>query len=200
MSIIRIVLFCTLVSIAFHEAISLDTEDVEAATNSTNRSTESVNITELPTESQVPSTSHDMKVQFPPKPPIPNIFEDLFGSSLYRWNTTTIDSAPPVLIEQSLSSLLREGSADAVAVYFSASWCGPCRKFTPILAQAYADINKKLGTKLSKGQANRRFEVIWVTRDNSFEEFVKYFSSMPWLAVPFDKVKLLLPIYITLIQ
>jgi len=60
-----------------------------------------------------------------------------------------------------------------LGVYFSASWCPPCRAFTPKLISlhnAYAD----------------EFEVILVGSDESQVEQTKYMKKygMPWLAVP----------------
>jgi len=62
-----------------------------------------------------------------------------------------------------------------VVFYFSAHWCGPCRKFTPVLVEMY----KKLQA------AGRPFEVIFVSGDNSDEEFDGYFGEMPWRAIPY---------------
>lgn len=57
--------------------------------------------------------------------------------------------------------------------------CGPCKQFTPVLAQFYADMNKK----------GKKFEVIWVSRDSTQEEYVSYFKKMPWLAVTIDNLE-----------
>jgi len=75
-----------------------------------------------------------------------------------------------------------EGVADASALqnkvlglYFSAHWCGPCRQFTPRLANMY---------KLLK-QQGKDFEVIFVTCDREVAQFEEYFATMPWLAIAF---------------
>merc|ERR1719482_393362 len=62
----------------------------------------------------------------------------------------------------------------AVALYFSAHWCPPCRGFTPQLAEWYkADLQ-------SKG-----LEVVFVSSDKDEDAFNSYYSEMPWLALPF---------------
>jgi len=63
-----------------------------------------------------------------------------------------------------------------VGLYFSASWCGPCHRFTPKLVEAYAELSSK----------NADFEVVFVSADKDEESFCKYFSGMPWLAIPFS--------------
>ncbi|TKY58651.1 nucleoredoxin 1 [Spatholobus suberectus] len=62
-----------------------------------------------------------------------------------------------------------------LGLYFSASWCGPCQRFTPTLVEVYNEV-------ASKGD----FEIIFVTADEDDEAFKSYFSKMPWLAIPFS--------------
>jgi len=57
--------------------------------------------------------------------------------------------------------------------------CPPCKVFTPILMNVY----QMLAT------ANRNFEVVYIGSDRSVEYFTEYFSSMPWLAVPFGDAR-----------
>lgn len=61
-----------------------------------------------------------------------------------------------------------------VALYFSASWCPPCKAFTPKLIQFYEE-NKERG-----------LEIIFVSGDREKKSFDTYYAEMPWLAVPFD--------------
>lgn len=63
----------------------------------------------------------------------------------------------------------------AVAFYFSAHWCGPCRAFTPQLIKTY----KKMKAD------GKPFEVVFVSSDRDAGSFGEYWGSMPWLSVPF---------------
>ncbi|CAA2986345.1 probable nucleoredoxin 1 [Olea europaea subsp. europaea] len=62
-----------------------------------------------------------------------------------------------------------------VGLYFSASWCGPCQSFTPKLVKVYNEL-----------LSDSKFEVVFVSADQDNESFDKYFSKMPWLAIPFS--------------
>ncbi|KAF5178051.1 Nucleoredoxin, partial [Thalictrum thalictroides] len=70
---------------------------------------------------------------------------------------------------------ITELSGKNIALYFSASWCGPCHQFTPELTEAYNQLSPK-----------NDFEVVYVTTDQNEESFNDYFSKMPWLAIPFS--------------
>ena len=50
-----------------------------------------------------------------------------------------------------------------VALYFSAHWCGPCRKFTPLLGVCYEDQPDK-----------DEVEVVFVSSDHDVEGFDEY--------------------------
>lgn len=62
-----------------------------------------------------------------------------------------------------------------VGLYFSASWCGPCRFFSPVLKKVYKELNEQ-----GKG-----FEVVFISSDEGDEEFKEYYKDMPWLALPY---------------
>jgi nucleoredoxin len=67
-----------------------------------------------------------------------------------------------------------------IGLYFSAQWCGPCRKFTPELVAFY---NRTVA-------AHPEFEILFVSFDRSGPGMEKYMRDMqmPWPAVSFDKL------------
>ncbi|KAL5723833.1 protein-disulfide reductase [Ranunculus cassubicifolius] len=72
---------------------------------------------------------------------------------------------------------ISELEGKTIGLYFSASWCPPCRR-SP---------QKKI------------LKVIFVSRDRDEESFNAYFSKMPWLAIPFsdsDTLKSLINLFV----
>eukprot|EP00747_Dinoflagellata_sp_TGD_P178693 gnl/TRDRNA2_/TRDRNA2_28103_c0_seq1.p1 gnl/TRDRNA2_/TRDRNA2_28103_c0~~gnl/TRDRNA2_/TRDRNA2_28103_c0_seq1.p1 ORF type:complete len:281 (+),score=64.38 gnl/TRDRNA2_/TRDRNA2_28103_c0_seq1:65-907(+) len=65
--------------------------------------------------------------------------------------------------------------ASAVGLYFSASWCPPCRGFTPQLIASYAQSLEPKG-----------FKCVLVSSDQDEAAFSEYFAKMPWLALPYE--------------
>jgi nucleoredoxin len=67
------------------------------------------------------------------------------------------------------------------AVYFSASWCGPCRGFTPDLVAAYPKIKA----------AHPEFEVIFVSADRDEDSMRHYMidAAMPWTALRYKEAQ-----------
>ena len=64
-----------------------------------------------------------------------------------------------------------------VAMYFSASWCPPCRQFTPILKEFYEDLLEK----------ELPFDIVFVSSDKTENDMDRYMKEChgDWLAVPF---------------
>eukprot|EP00747_Dinoflagellata_sp_TGD_P093178 gnl/TRDRNA2_/TRDRNA2_165676_c1_seq2.p1 gnl/TRDRNA2_/TRDRNA2_165676_c1~~gnl/TRDRNA2_/TRDRNA2_165676_c1_seq2.p1 ORF type:complete len:330 (+),score=34.06 gnl/TRDRNA2_/TRDRNA2_165676_c1_seq2:117-1106(+) len=65
--------------------------------------------------------------------------------------------------------------AQAIGLYFSASFCLGCKFFTPDLSKAYLQSLKAKG-----------LEIVYVSSDETESEFRDYHEEMPWLALPFD--------------
>lgn len=68
-----------------------------------------------------------------------------------------------------------------IAIYFSAQWCGPCRKFTPELVDYY---NRVL-------TQHPDVEVVFCSRDKSANAMQKYMreEKMPWPAIDYAKIE-----------
>jgi nucleoredoxin len=67
-----------------------------------------------------------------------------------------------------------------IGLYFSAHWCGPCRKFTPELVDYY---NRN-------APQHPEFDIIFVSSDRSQSDMEKYMheANMPWPAIDFSKI------------
>jgi len=75
--------------------------------------------------------------------------------------------------EKATSNVL--ASCSAVALYFSAHWCPPCRSFTPKLAEWY-----------SQNLKNKGLEIVFVSSDRDEAAFKEYYGEMPWAALPYS--------------
>src|SRR5712691_6743824 len=72
-------------------------------------------------------------------------------------------------------------SKKLIAFYFSAHWCGPCRKFTPQLVDYYNRVAAQ----------HPEFEIVFYSFDKSpfaFETYMRE-ANMPWPAIDYAKIK-----------
>ena len=68
--------------------------------------------------------------------------------------------------------------AEIVCLYFTAHWSPPCRRFTPLLAEFYREINLDPG--------HPKLEIVLVSSDKNEEDYTRYYEEMPWLALQFN--------------
>lgn len=68
-----------------------------------------------------------------------------------------------------------------VALYFGASWCGPCHAFTPELVRIRAALKA----------AGADTEVVYISLDESEQDMRRYMraQAMPWPAIEFRKLR-----------
>lgn len=65
---------------------------------------------------------------------------------------------------------------ETVMLYFSAHWCPPCRRFTPILMKLYKKLREQ----------SKSMELVFCSLDNQKKDYEGYISDMPWLCMPFQ--------------
>ncbi|XP_067678658.1 nucleoredoxin-like protein 2 [Haliotis asinina] len=114
------------------------------------------------------------KLESTPSPP-PNPFKDCWLLTKEHFNT---EKYVPDRDSYGLVSGEEVTKKRVTAVYFSASWCPPCQKFTPLLKQMYEDLRNR----------NAPLQVIFVSFDRTKEMMKEYFLNChgDWLAVPYD--------------
>ncbi|CAK4677780.1 hypothetical protein AeMF1_001244 [Aphanomyces euteiches] len=62
-----------------------------------------------------------------------------------------------------------------VGLYFSALWCSPCQEFTPVLTATYDKVKS----------AHPDFELVYVSSDQSQDQFDEAYAKLPFPALPF---------------
>ncbi|KAL7567630.1 hypothetical protein ACA910_000224 [Epithemia clementina (nom. ined.)] len=98
---------------------------------------------------------------------------DLLGPILLSLEYT--GSSTAALKEHYTTDALR--NKKVIGLYFSADWCGPCRKFTPELVKFYQKMNSRRGRK-------DEFQIVWISRCRDVQSYGQYFTEMPWIALP----------------
>ena len=99
-----------------------------------------------------------------------NALYPLLKGDLVYWKNGTVNRFDDEALEKK----------KLIALYFSAHWCPPCRKFTPQLVDYYNRVAPQ----------HPEFEIIFVSNDRSqfgFETYLKE-AQMPWPAIDFQKV------------
>ena len=78
-----------------------------------------------------------------------------------------------------------------LCLYFSASWCPPCRAFSPRLAAAYEKMKSKCAANAKKsdgdgGEGPTATETFLIGFDRSRADYERYAEQMPFPAVAWD--------------
>jgi nucleoredoxin len=106
-----------------------------------------------------------------PQLPAANIvYETLKGDLVRVSNGSVVHAEDELLANKKL-----------IAIYFSAHWCPPCRKFTPELVEYYNRV----------APLHPEFEVIFFSFDRSNYAMQNYMrdTSMPWPAIDYQKLE-----------
>lgn len=96
----------------------------------------------------------------------------------YPWHVTSVSKT---LFDSSLIDSFgsiftkKDFIGKFTALYFSANWCPPCKRFTPILNEFY-----------SLHSMEKNFEVVFVSKDKTEAEFQRYLEGMHWPAIAFS--------------
>lgn len=121
-----------------------------------------------PTPTPVPKTARRPSAE-PAATGAPNAMSEFLSGELVSLNGGKLEPFEAAKL----------GRKKYFAIYFSASWCPPCREFTPSLVQWY-----------KRRQADSdKFDVIFVSRDRSEADMATYMAEdrMEWPAVLFSK-------------
>ena len=86
--------------------------------------------------------------------------ESLLGPTLLKNSKKPAVSTAKEAFKHSKPSL--------IALYFSASWCPPCQRFTPVLIDFY--------NAAKASSKTLELEIVFVSSDRNVEEFEKYVS------------------------
>jgi nucleoredoxin len=100
----------------------------------------------------------------------------LFSTPLRAQETSGLGAILPAVLHDAEGKEVDPATlkGKTVALYFSAHWCPPCRAFTPSLV------------KFRDDNADKDFEIVFVSLDNSEGEKKTYINEMKmkWLTVP----------------
>merc|ERR1719271_1455805 len=69
------------------------------------------------------------------------------------------------------------GQYTTVGLYFTASWCPPCRAFTPKLNKAYNDAVA----------ANKNVQIVFISADQSQGDYNEYYKKMDFARMDFSE-------------
>jgi nucleoredoxin len=130
--------------------------------------------TEPTTPSNVPQSTDTYQKQQQQPPVQSGPLVDLLGSQLLSMEM--IDDTHAQLVPHNTNEALH--GKKIIGIYVSASWCGPCRAFTPELMEFYKKMNARKGRE-------DEFQIVWISRCRDMDSYTQYFAKMHgWLALP----------------
>lgn len=102
------------------------------------------------------------------------IFETILGKDLWK-TSEKLDKIVTLPLVEAL------GDKEFVILYFGGQWSSICTTFTPLLINFYKQANA----------SKHILEVVYVSSDQSQEEFNEHFDKMPWTTMVCDTPELL---------
>lgn len=84
-----------------------------------------------------------------------------------------------IINKEKMQMNLKEINKKVIGLYFSASWCPPCKKFTPVLSTFYEDMVEYYDD----------IEIIYISSDKDEDEFNTYWEDMPFPALIYNNRK-----------
>jgi len=107
------------------------------------------------------------------------VMKDPKGES-FPWIPQTLDQLLGTkFVTKSGAEVEKTLQGKVYGLYFSAHWCPPCRKFTPVLVAKFEQLKAK----------HPDFEIVFVSSDHDQGAFDEYLGEMPWVAIPFSDRK-----------
>lgn len=98
----------------------------------------------------------------------PSVFDEVIDGNLMVLKGEKLESGEPAARPQKY-----------YVFYYTASWCGPCRRFTPMLVDFYNQ------------HKNDHFEIFLISSDRDETSMAAYAvkNKMPWPILKFDSIK-----------
>src|SRR6266404_4678241 len=114
--------------------------------------------------------AHERSVKAPPTDAAVGAMPELLKGDLVQYRNGSV-----VPVDDSVIA-----NKKLIAVYFSAHWCGPCRKFTPQLVEYYNRVAPQ----------HPEFEIVFYSHDRSASAMEAYMreTNMPWPAIDYQKL------------
>jgi len=132
--------------------------------------TESVAVPSAPAAREEPAAAAPAPVSSS-RPVAPSVMQRRLAGKLVRWENNALQPVDAAKL----------AGVKYFGLYYSASWCGPCRQFTPQFVTIYRQLKAQ----------HPEFEVVFVSADRSAGDMKSYMRDdrMPWLALKYDEAQ-----------